>query len=184
MAGRLLLKANGIISEAWCPLDPEPLYEPPPQWNGLHVSYRYAEAFSTLIRMPLGGFGPRWFGGCWPAYRSEWEDLLAMLDDGGDALRQVQEHRNQVRIPPSSIEISCMDRALGWPSAYLRGSDPDLCRAFNIVSFATAREVSVDDVVQRGKHAGVRSPTEWHRLALEAADQVAAGLRADRQPVF
>ena len=51
-------------------------------------------------------------------------------------------------------------------------------------SLAQARELPVEDVVRRGKHAGVRSPTEWHRLALEAAHRIAVGLQVDRVAVF
>jgi hypothetical protein len=45
----------------------------------------------------------------------------------------------------------------------------ELAWALNICALAQARELGVEDVVKRGKHAGVRSPTEWRRLALEAA---------------
>jgi hypothetical protein len=184
MTGRLLLKADGVLAEFWCPLDPEPPYQAPERWDGAHVAHRYSEAFGTLIKLPLGGFGPPGIRNAWPKYRSEWEDLLAMLDDGGDALRQVQERRNRVRIPPSSLEISFMDRALDWPGRYLRGRPFDSVYALNATALARAREIELEDVVRRGKHAGVRSPAEWHELALEAADRAATGLRADRLPVF
>jgi hypothetical protein len=60
----------------------------------------------------------------------------------------------------------------------------ELARALNICSLAQARELPIEDVVKRGKHAGVRAATEWHRLALEAADRIAAGLQVDRIAVF
>jgi hypothetical protein len=37
-----------------------------------------------------------------------------MVGAGGAALSDVYEQRNRVRIPPSSTEISLMERALGW----------------------------------------------------------------------
>jgi hypothetical protein len=150
---------------------------------GPHVLQRFADGLQTLIKMPLGGFGPRWFGGCWPAYRIEWDDLVAVYGDA-EARDQFYEVRNTVRTRPSAQEISQMERSLSWPSAYLRGSDPDMCRAFNLVGLATAREVSVDDVARHGRRTNVKSPTEWHRIAIDAASEIAAGLRVDKVAVF
>jgi hypothetical protein len=180
--GRLWLRHNGIVVEDFSPLDPLPPYEPPEKWDGLHVSYRFAEAIGTLIKLPLGRFWPQGIHNAWPKYRSEWEDLLAMLDDGGDALRQLQEQRNRVRIPPSSVEISFMDRALDWPGTYLRAFD--LAYALNATALARAREIELSDIVRHGKHAGARSPSAWQELALQAAGKIAVGLRVDKIAVF
>jgi hypothetical protein len=180
---RLLLKADGVLADFWCPLDPPSPYEPPEKWDGLHVSYRFAEAIGTLIKLPLGRFWPQGIHNAWPKYRSEWEDLLAMLDDGGDALRLMQEQRNRVQIPPSSVEISFMDCALDWPGTYLRGRT-DLVYALNATALARAREIELEDVIRRGKRAGARSPTVWQGLAIDAADRIAVGLIADRTAVF
>jgi hypothetical protein len=182
--GRLWLRHNGIVVEDFSPLDPPSPYEPPEKWDGLHVAHRYAEAFSTLIKLPLGPFGPAEIRTAWPKFRSEWEDLIAMLDGDGSAMRQMQDQRNRVQIPPSSLEISFMDKALNWPSAYLRGRSFDLVYALNATALARAREIELTDVVKRGRHDGVRSPIEWHRFALEAADRIAVGLRGDRVAMF
>jgi hypothetical protein len=84
---------------------------------------------------------------------------------------------------PAAPEISAMDRSLEWPGRHLR-RHLELARALNICALAQARELPVEDVVKRGKHAGVRSPTEWHRLAFEAARLIAVGLQVDRVAVF
>ena len=112
---KLLLKADGVICDAWCPLDPSPPYEPPEKWEGPHVAHRFAEAIGTLLKLPLGPLGPRAITNLWPKYRLEWDDLLAQVADGGDAAEQARQERNTVRIPPSSHEISCMEICLGWP---------------------------------------------------------------------
>jgi pimeloyl-ACP methyl ester carboxylesterase len=44
MAGRLLLRCDGVLAEQWCPLDPEPPYRPPLKWTAPHVVHRYAAA--------------------------------------------------------------------------------------------------------------------------------------------
>ena len=109
------------------------------------------------------------------------------MPTGGDAAEQSRQQRNRVRIPPSSGEISHMEAAIGWPSEYLRGSDPDLPRALNLAALANVRSLSIEDLLERGdrgRHANVRSPTQWHELALDAADRIAAGLTADRATVF
>ena len=56
---KLLLKADGILRDTWCPLDPPPPYEPPERWDGPHVAHRFAEAIGTLLKLPLGQLGPR-----------------------------------------------------------------------------------------------------------------------------
>lgn len=181
---KLWLRHNGVISEAWCPLDPPPPYQVPERWDAPHVAHRFAEAIGVLLKLPLGAFAPAGIHTAWPRYRSEWEDILAMVDDGGDALRQYNEQRNRVTLPPSAIEISCMDRALDWPATYLRGRPFDLVYALNATALARAREIELSDVVRRGKHSGVRSSVAWHELALESADRIARGLRADKVAVF
>ena len=56
---KLLLKADGVLCDAWCPLDPPPPYEPPEKWEGPRVAHRFAEAIGTLLKLPLGPLGPR-----------------------------------------------------------------------------------------------------------------------------
>jgi hypothetical protein len=177
---RLLLKADSVIADHWCPLDSPSPYVPPDTWNAPH---RFAEAIGTLLKLPLGRWGPCKIRNCWPAYYDEWADLIAQLGDGADGIEQTWKRRNRVRIMPSAREISAMERALEWPGRHLR-CHLELARALNICALAQARELPVEDVVKRGKHAGVRSPTELHRLALEAADRIAVGLQVDRMAVF
>ena len=107
--------------------------------------------------------------------------MLAML--GTNSAERLRQERNTVWIPPSSSEISCMEVCLAWPGDYLR-DEFDLARAFNLVGFAAARELNLEDVIRRGRHAGVRCPTVWHELAIEAALRVAVGLRIAGVAVF
>ena len=102
---------------------------------------------------------------------------------GADGFEQTWKRRNRVRIMPSAHQISVMERALEWPGRHLR-LQLELARALNICALAQARELPLEDVVRRGKHAGVRAPTEWHRLAQEAAHRIAVGLQVDRIAVF
>jgi hypothetical protein len=180
---RLLLKYDALVAEHLCPLDTEPLYQPPDKWDAPYVQHRFAEAIGTLLKLPLGRWGPPKIRNRWPTYYDEWADLLAQLGDGADGIEQTWKRRNRDRILPSASEIPAMERALEWPGRYLR-RHLELARALNICSFAQARELPVKDVVKRGKHAGVRSPSEWHRLALEAARRIALGLQVDRVAVF
>jgi hypothetical protein len=181
--GRLRLQYDGVLAEAWNPLDPEPPYLPPDTWNAPHVQHRFAEAISTLLKLPLGRFWPADIRNCWPAYYDEWADLLAQLGDGADGFEQTWKRRNRVRVMRSARQISVMERALEWPGRHLP-HHLELAWALNICSLAQARELPVEDVVRRGKHAGVRSAAEWHRLALEAAHRIAVGLQVDRVVVF
>jgi hypothetical protein len=179
----LLLKCDGVLAEHLCPLDPEPLYRPPDKWDAPHVQHRFAEAISTLLKLPLGRWGPCKIRNRWPTYYDEWADLIAQLGDGADGIEQTWRRRNRVRIMPSASEISAMERALEWPGRHLR-RHLELAQALNICGLAQARELAVEDVVKRGKHAGVRSPTQWHRLALEAAQRIAIGLQTERVAVL
>jgi hypothetical protein len=183
MAGRLLLKYDGCLAEAWNPLDPEPPYQPPDRWNGPHVQIRFAEAIGAVSRLP-GRVWPRGYFTLWPQFESEWADMLSRLSDGGDAHEQwVREQNAPRREPPTSIEIMRMETCLCWPGAYLR-DEPERARALNVVGLATSREVSVEDVAGRGRHRGVKSATVWHELAQQAAHAIAVGLRIDRVAVF
>ncbi len=182
--GKLHLKYDGVLAEQFSPLDPPPPYIPPNKWDAPHVQHRFAEALGVVGRLP-GRVWPRSYANSWPKdYQSEWADMLAMLADGGDAHAQwAREQNYSVRSRPTSIEIQRCEAALCWPGQYLRYK-PELGRALNVVGLATSREVGVEDVVQRGRHRGVKSPAAWRELAYEAAHVVAVGLRVDCVGVF
>jgi hypothetical protein len=149
MGGRLLLKADGVICERWNPVEDGPPPEiVPATWDAVHVGRRFANALVLLSKMPARIF-PRGHANVWPTYRLEWVDLLSMLgDEAGTAIKLLHAERNFVRIPPSSLEISHMEAALGWQADYLRGRDSMLARAFNICGLAAARDCGIDDIVQ------------------------------------
>ena len=77
-----------------------------------------------------------------------------------------------------------METVLLWPGTYLRRKPPDIARAFNLSALAMAKEVSIEDLVKRGRRAGVKAPAIWQELAQQAAHEVAVGLRIDRVAVF
>jgi hypothetical protein len=194
---RLLLKNDGVVVEHFCPLDPEPAYQPPDTWDAPHVQHRFSEAIGTLAKLPLGRFFPTAIYTCWPGYSMEWDhfmgrmtaDIESMAVEGKldpefvTAYQTWTIDRNRWRERPAAADISVMERALAWPGAYLR-DQIELARALNLCGVAQARGMSVRDVVRRGKHADVRSPTQWNQLALTAANTIAVGLRIDRIAVF
>ena len=194
---RLLLKSDGVLVEQFCPLDPEPPYQPPDRWDGPHVQHRFSEAIEILRKLPMGRVLPAGIRTRWPSFPLDYDafmgrmsaDITSMAVEGKldqefvAAYQDWTEDRNRYRDPPSAQQISYMERALFWPGHYLRGQ-PELARALNIAGLAQARGVSVQDVCRRGKHARVRSPAEWNRLALEAAAAIAVGLRINKIVVF
>ena len=195
---RLLLKCDGVLVEHFCPLDPEPPYQPPDAWDAPHVQYRFAEAIGTLAKLPLGLFLPAGIHNSWPGYASEWAEFMvrmsadmgAMAVEGSLSYEFVAAYqdwtadRHRIRERPSAQEISHMERALFWPGRYLRDRSTDLARALNLTSLARARGVELNQVVRRGKHRGVRSSSAWQDLALEAAHRIAVGLQGDEIAVF
>jgi hypothetical protein len=193
----LLLKYDGVV-EQFCPLDPEPPYQPPDTWDAPHVQHRFAEAIGTLAKLPLGRFWPAGVHNCWPHYAQDWDQFMARMSADMEQMavagqlsheflvahRDWTADRHRIRKRASAQEISHMERALFWPGRYLRGRSTDLIRALNLTSLARARGVELNQVVRRGKHRGVRSSSAWQDLALEAAHQIAIGLRVDRIAVF
>ena len=194
---RLLLKSNGVLVEQFCPLDPEPPYQPPDTWDGPHVQHRFGDALETLRKLPMGRLRPAGMRGSWPLFPLDYDAFMGRMsaDIEGMAVEGKLDQefvaayqgwtadRNRHRDPPSARQISCMEHALLWPGHYLRDRD-ELARALNLCGLARASGLSVQQVVRGGKHKGARSPTQWNQLALEAADQVAAGLRINKIAVF
>ena len=195
---RLLLECDGVLVEQFCPLDPDPPYQPPDTWNAPDVQHRFAEAIGTLAKLPLGRFWPAGVRNCWPNYASEWAEFMARMSADMEEMavagqlsqeflvahRDWTADRNRFRERPSAQEISHMERALFWPGRYLRDRSTDLVRALNLTSLARARGVELDQVVRRGKHNGVRSSSAWQDLALEATRRIAVGLCVDKVAVF
>ncbi len=79
--GKLLLKCDGVLAEAWCPLDPEPPYQPPDRWNAPHVAHRYAEAIAIVLRLPAGKIFPPGFRNSWPDWERDWDLLMGRCTD-------------------------------------------------------------------------------------------------------
>jgi hypothetical protein len=195
---RLLLHCDGVLQDHFSPLDPEPPYQPPERWDAPHVQVRFTEAIETLMKLPLGRFGPAAIRSCWPQYGSDWAVFMARMSADMEEMAvagQLSEEflalhqdwtasRNRWHERPGAIEISYMERALFWPGRYLRDRPDDLARALNLTSLARARGVELKQVVHRGKHRGVRSSPAWYDLALTAAHEIAIGLRVDRIVVF
>jgi hypothetical protein len=194
---RLLLKCDGVLAEHFCPLDPEPPYEPPDEWDGPHVQHRFAEALDTLCKLPMGRLRPAEMRSSWPRYALDWNefmgrmsaDVTSMAVEGKldqefvSAYQDWTEDRNRWHERPSAPEISAMESALLWPGRYLRHQSELAC-AINIAGLAQAHGLPIRDVVRGGKHHGARSSTQWNELALEAAHRIAVGLRVDRIVVF
>jgi hypothetical protein len=195
---RLLPKCDGVLIEHFCPLDPEPLYQPPDAWDAPHVQHRFAEAIGTLAKLPLGRFWPAGIYTSWPSFAQEWNEFMARMSADMEVMAVAGQlsqdflvahqswiaDRHRIRERPSAQEISCMEYALEWPGRYLRERPGDLARALNLVSLARARGVELKQVVHRGAHRGVRSSPAWYDLALTAAHEIAIGLRVDRIAVF
>ena len=114
----------------------------PDDWTAEHVERRLVEAYAILRRMPDRNLRPRAFGNLWPEYQSEWADLLAQVGMS-DPGRECQMH-----LPPTSIEIANMERALDWPISYLRGYDEE-ARALSRRAMAKAAGIPLRAVARR-----------------------------------
>ena len=86
---------------------------------------------------------------------------------------------NQVRIPPTAIEVGNMETAIVWPARYL-AARPLIMRAVHRVAAGRARGQAMDLMAQRMKRraATVRA---MNRAGL---DLIADGLRRDGVAVF
>jgi hypothetical protein len=175
--GQLLLQHDGVLAEAWNPLDSEPPYQPPDTWDAPHVQHRFAEAISTLLKRPLGRWDHPRSGNAGRRIITSGRTLLPSLV----MALMGSSRRGNGATGSVSCRRPAMERALEWPGRLLR-RHLELAQALNICALAQARQLPVEDVVRRGKHAGVRSPTEWHRLALEAAHRIGVGQQVDRIP--
>jgi hypothetical protein len=71
----------------------------------------------TLRLIPMSN-GARGFQQNWPAYRYEWEDLLAQAEQG--ELERTMAIQNRTRDVPSHVAVTRMESAIHWPTLYLR----------------------------------------------------------------
>jgi hypothetical protein len=97
----------------------------PSIWDGPHVGKRLAEAMRTLRILPMGGAAG--YGGTWPPYSYEFEDLLAQQEQG--ELEKTQRLQNRVRLLPSYSDVTRMEAAICWPAQYVMRHSLLLLRA-------------------------------------------------------
>ena len=168
-----------LLHDTWHPLDhrPPPEYIPP-IWIGPHVGYRLIEGLRVLMRMPPVR-GPQAFGNSWPTHGYDWADLLAQQEADEEEKRQNQSAQNRVWILPSSIEISRMEAAIGWPAHYLLELS-QLLRTVQVVALVRARHGDLRRAARR-LELPERLTRRWNHDGLDA---IAAGLRRDNVPVF
>jgi hypothetical protein len=123
--------------------------------------------------------GPQQFGNGWPSYSHSWEDLLAQLEADEEEKRREQNTQNRVRILPTSIEISRMEQAIGWPAHYLLALS-QLLRTVQGVAIVRARHGDIRRAAHRLR-LPERLTRRWNHDGLDA---IAAGLRRDGVAVF
>jgi hypothetical protein len=173
-----LLVSDEVLDD-WHPLSglPAPEYIPP-EWDGLHVGKRLAEALRTLRHLPTNGH-PKAFGNSWPEYEIEWTDALAQA--GADAIQRAQEEasRNRVKVIPTSIEIARMEAAISWPGHYL-GELPQLLRVVGAAAQSKAIYCDIPRAAHKLKLPG-RLVRRWNEQGL---GMIALGLIRDQVRVF
>ena len=147
----------------------------PPIWHGPHVGKRLAEAMRTLRGLPMGGVGG--YGGSWPPYAYEFEDMLAQAEQG--ELEKTQRLQNRVRLLPSYADVTRMEAAICWPAQYLARTSW-LLVAVNAVAFARSIERDASWVANR---RGGFAET-WRDRHDRGCEIIAAGLRDELAPVF
>jgi hypothetical protein len=155
----------------------EPLEDdaPPARWDGGHVGLRLCEAFRTLRQLPMST-GARGFQQNWPAYRYEFQDLLAQQEQG--ELERTMALRNVARITPSWREVTRMEIAIAWPSQFLR-EKPEIAIATNAVALAHATDRDCGWVAT--KYGGYADT--WRDRHTQGCEIIARALRANRVTV-
>jgi hypothetical protein len=76
---RLLLKSDGVLVEQFCPLDPEPPYQPPDRWDGPHVQHRFSEAIEILRKLPMGRVLPAGIRTRWPLFQLDYDAFMGRM---------------------------------------------------------------------------------------------------------
>lgn len=166
------------VLDDWNPLDGVPAPEfVPPEWTGPHVGVRLADAWRVLSKMPIERITPRAYGRCWPQYRHEWEDLLAMV---GAELEAMQREVNRVRILPTAKEISRMEQAMAWPVVFLKAARQVLI--VHVCARIASFDGDLDREIRRRRYGG--SGEQWQKLNWDYCDSIADGLIEQRVMVF
>src|SRR5262244_2954349 len=96
---------NGVVvAEKYNALEDGPLQEEiiPLAWNFAHVMRRYADAWRTLLRIPIYGLWPASYSISWPAYHLEWSDVVASV--GTEAYFDWVRDRNSGQGPKPSAK--------------------------------------------------------------------------------
>lgn len=177
--GRLLGRGV-VLAEKYNPLEDAIVPEyVPPTWNLAHVGTRLTDGWRTLTKMPLGRFGPRDYQHCWPGYRIEWDELLAMV--GAGELEAFQREQNRTRDYPSAKQIAQMDCTFGWPGAYLRGA-VELVLCLNLACWARAARRDLEKLIAR--RSLLHSQQTVLAMSWQACDVIARGLNGDEVGVF
>ena len=150
----------------------------PPNWTGPHVGHRLIEAFKTLARMPGLHFANG--SGYWPAYHYDWADLLAQQEmEKDEREKRDRDINNRVRIPPTAVDVSRMEIAIGWPAHYLR-SRPLILRIVQRVAVLKSRDSELDSIARRLR----KNPYYVRRINRLGLDIIALGLHSDGLAVF
>lgn len=150
---------------------------PPPTWSGAHVGLRITEGFVTFRTMQVKDYSTE-ARTAWPSYMYEFDDLVEQQKQG--ELERTQQQQNRTRVSPSVREIARAIEVCYWPMKYLSVRYPWLCEAVNAVSLAHALERDAGWVTRkRGGYADT-----WRARHDEGCEIIAAGLLADRVPVF
>lgn len=147
----------------------------PAVWSGEHVGLRLCEAMRTLRLIPMRGVAG--YKVCWPAYRYEFQDLLAQQEQG--ELERTLKLQNRTRIMPSWRDVTRMEAAIGWPARFL-GHDGNVAAAVNAVALAHAMERDSGWVA--AKYGGYADT--WRDRHDTGCGVIARQLRAERVPVF
>ncbi len=86
---------------------------------------------------------------------------------------------NRVRLQPSHSDVSRMEIALIWPGRYL-ASRPFVLRVVQKVALMRSRGLDIAQAARRLK----KRAYSVRRMNRDGLDEIAAGLRRDRVPVF
>lgn len=150
----------------------------PTLWDAETVGDALVQAFITLDLLPPPG-GPRGPGGHWPGTVTEWADQLAQAELAETERRERHQVANQVKITPSSLEITRMEMAFVW-LAELRMQDTGMALIVGLWAHRAAQGRSIKRLCIQ-KHW---SPRTFWRKREKALAALAIALNARRLAVF